>query len=301
MSREDTGQGMEREDRGHTDRKASPRRNLPRVLPAQEGLKVAHPLVPATPGRRDAGTPGCRTEYRQLLGSGRAHVTLGWGEPGAEPMVHGPCQLPAGLARGPRGAPSTRAARATDGQASSSSEKPIRNRISTDHGNRPGPRAVHASCGGSSFLSEETTLPGARRPRDNVPSWVPSAEPQSVRTEGRPATCQRSSEQGRCLAEGGPIRRSKKILGSGQTSPGRGQEWWGTAGGWPAWALRGRSRGRQAGLAAVATSSVTRRWTRCLAGPPAGRLRAGPWAPGRGRWPWPPWAGSPAGSRGCPG
>lgn len=50
----------------------------PRVLPAQEGCKVAHPLVPAT--------TGCRAVYRQLLGSGRACVT-GSGRAEAEPRV----------------------------------------------------------------------------------------------------------------------------------------------------------------------------------------------------------------------
>lgn len=196
----------------------------------------------------------------------------------------------AGLALGLRWAPVLRAVRALDGQASSSSEKAIRNRASADPVNPRAPEQYLLSVG--SFLCEGASLPGARLPRTAF-FPVPSEEPQS-------ATCQRTSEQGTAWSTGGrsdDLRRSldpaRPVRGGGRS--GGARRW--LAGLGAAWPVPGL----QAGLAAVATSSVTRRWTRCSAGPPAGSLRSRPWAPGRGRCPGPPWAGSPAGSRGCPG
>lgn len=246
---------VETEDRGDTaqERVRGGIRCGP-VLPRAGSKRLILSYLP----RVGAGTPA----YRQLLGPG------GGRSPRSVPAE-------AGLA-GARCAPS-----AQGGQASSSSEKPVRNRAGADHGTRRAPEPTR--LGRRRLLFFPRCRPARRARGDSIP---PGASQEPLREDGGPArkAPARASERGRCRAQGRSEDLRRESLGSGSRS-GAGREW-GTHG--------RRARGRRAGPAAVAASwaAVTRGRARCLAGPPAGSLRPGPW---------PPRAGSPAGSRGCPG
>lgn len=248
---------------------------------AQEGFEVAHALVPAAPGRRDA-VPS--TEHRVpsgvSAGAGRAHVT-GWGRA----MVRASCRL---ALLWPQMCP------IHSGQRELRTLRPLPHRRSHSEPNQyrrgtPGFPAVQSVWGRLLFFPKRPRCQ-ARVCRGQRSFPVPLGA--SERGDGgTPRNVPATSEQG-AAGRRGPVRPP----GSGLASPGRAER----GARCPAGLGAAGRPGRQAGRGPWPLL-VTRRWTRCWAGPPAGRPRAGPWAPGGGRWAGPPWAGSPAGSRGCPG
>lgn len=181
---------------------------------ALEGFRVA--LVPAT---SDAGAPSeyrvPSTEYRQLLGSGRA-CDPGAGGPG---RAHGPCRLPAGLALAP-GAPHP--LRGRELRTLRPLLPPQRSPWGTEPVPMRNPRAPRSPrpVWGQLLLSPRRPRCQARV-RPGQRSFPGLWGPQSVRTEGRPETCRPHRSRGAAGRRGPSEDLRRCWIRPGQAGAGR--------------------------------------------------------------------------------